>query len=356
MRVYLIVFIVTFLIQFIPVKNNKQYLRRVLLTFIPLFLFGALRVDFGLDYPAYEAEFQYAHIANELSDVSGHSEIGYVVLETIVPTWRLLIVLTTALTCFAYGLLFYKCVPYKYSWMAVCILFLCGQFTIFFQFSGIRNAIAIAIFLLSFPLIRDKKLIPFLVLLFLAFSFHSTAIFFMPLAYILCRSNDMGKTEAWFWVIVMIILQVTGTSFLFERFSGIIDAYFSRYDAYFSNIEIEESNRLSLPVRSFVAIVFLLMIYFMRTTNLTSNENVICRVSLIYILSYLLGPLSGRLPQCYGFMFVCGATLVLYKWKSIFEKYAFGIVVFVYLAYAFFIVWMGRDQFPYSVYHSVFMQ
>ena len=66
MKVYFLVFIVTLLIQFIPVNSDRQYLRRVILTFIPIFLFGALRVDFGLDYLAYETEYEWAHTLDSI--------------------------------------------------------------------------------------------------------------------------------------------------------------------------------------------------------------------------------------------------------------------------------------------------
>lgn len=353
MRVYLIVFIVTLLIQFIPVENDKQYLRRVILTFIPMFLFGALRVDFGLDYPTYEAEFLDAHKYSDISDISEHSEIGYVLFERIVPSWRLLIVLTSALTCIAYGSVFYKCVPKTHSWIAVCLLFLAGDKTIFFQFSGIRNAMAIAIMYLVFPLIRDRKLIPYCLLLLLATTFHTTAVFIMPLMYILCRGKDMTKKEALVWILVMCLLQIVNLDFVFGRVSEFVNTYVNRYDNY-AEIALERGDNRSFLMRSFVAIFVLLIVRFMRTTRLNESENTLCRMALVFMLFYIMGSLNPRVPQYLGFSFVCAATVILAKWQYNSEKMVFGVSTLVFLFYSFFIVWMRRPEFPYQTYYSIF--
>lgn len=353
MGVYLIVFIVTLLIQLIPVENDKQYLRRVILTFIPMFLFGALRVDFGLDYPTYEAEFLDAHKYSDLSDISEHSEIGYVLFERIVPTWRLLIILTSALTCIAYASVFYKCIPSRFSWIAVCLLFLAGDKTIFFQFSGIRNAIAIAIMLLALPFMRDRRLIPYLGFSLLAMSFHTSAILFMPVFYFICHNKAMTKREAWTWVISMFVLLIINLDLLFEQVAQFVSTYLDRYDAY-AQVAIERGDNRSLLIKGFIALYVVLYVRFMRTTELSEIENVICRMSLLFVFAFLLGSLNFRISQYLGFAFVCGSTVLLSRWHSKVEKSVFGAITLLYLLYAFFIVWMGRPEFPYHIYHSVF--
>lgn len=353
MKIYFLVFIITLFIQFVPVKSDKQYLRRIIITFIPLFLFGALRVNFGLDYPTYEAEFLAAHKYNDLTEISEHSEIGYILLERMIPSWRLLLVFTSAFTCIAYICVFYKCIPSRYSWVAICLLFLAGDKTIFFQFSGIRNAIAIAIMLLAFPLLRDRKFIPYLGMSLLAMCFHTSAIIFMPIFYFVCNNEDMKKKEAWIWVIAMFLLQIIDLGLLFEQVTGFVNTYFDRYNHY-AEEALEQGDVRSPLIRCFIAFFVLMSVWFMRTTKLNKDENILCRMSLLYIFAYLLGALNLRISQYLGFTFVCGLTILLSKWHLKTEKNIFCIVTFVYLFYAFFIVWMGRPSFPYHTYHSIF--
>ena len=50
MTAYWIVFAIMFLLQFIKVNTPKEYLWRLIISFIPLFIFAAFRVNFGYDY------------------------------------------------------------------------------------------------------------------------------------------------------------------------------------------------------------------------------------------------------------------------------------------------------------------
>ena len=49
-----------------------------------------------------------------------------------------------------------------------------------FCFSGLRQAVAVSITLFSFPFIRDKKPLPFVLVVLLAAAFHKSALFFLP--------------------------------------------------------------------------------------------------------------------------------------------------------------------------------
>ena len=56
-----------------------------------------------------------------------------------------------------------------------------------FMFTGVRQCLAMCICLLSYPLIKKRKLIPFLILLLLAFTFHKSAILFIAAYFIYNR-------------------------------------------------------------------------------------------------------------------------------------------------------------------------
>lgn len=53
---------------------------------------------------------------------------------------------------------------------------------VYFSMAGIRQTIAMSVLLFSYKFIRDRKIIPFLLLVFIAFGFHNTSIVFL-LAY-----------------------------------------------------------------------------------------------------------------------------------------------------------------------------
>lgn len=352
MRAYLVVFLVTLLIQLIPIYNNKGYRWRTFFSFIPLFLFGALRIDFGLDYPSYEDTFYASHYWVNLKDVSDHAEIGYVFLNSIIPTWRFFLIITSAFTCFSYGLLFYKCIPVQKSWLAICLLFLGGDKAIFFMFSGLRNAIAISIMLLSFVLIRERKWLLYSIITIIAMQFHTSAILFMPLAFLLGNGNPMQKREAIIWISVMLFLQAISLESIFNNVAEFINNYMDRYSVYAETAEEIGDNR-TLLVRFSIFIFVLGMVWFMHTTELTNNENTICRLALIYMMSGLLGALSMRMYQCFIFPLVCGVVILVNKWKIRLVSYGFLLFCLLYLGYAFFVVFMQSERFPYEIYYSI---
>lgn len=354
MRAYWAVFFVTLLIQFVPIGSNKGRAWKSILTFLPMFLFGALRTDFGLDYSAYEDIFYGAHYWQNYSDVSEHAETGYIILNRVIPTWRLLLILTSALTCISYGLIFFKCVPSQYSWIAVILLFLGGDKSIFFMYSGMRNAISISIMILAFPLIRDRKWLPYSFLTLLAMQFHTTALLFMPLAYILGRSQPMSKRESACWIGAMLILQVLSLEFFFERAAWAVNNFFDRYSTYADRIEDSADTR-SFIIRmvSFVFTLGLTFFMYQEKDRLSSNQNTICRLALFYALSLLLGALSLRLVQCFILFLVCGFSILIYEWRQRIPAFLLVLLCSSYLYYGFFNVFIKKDIFPYDTYHSL---
>lgn len=352
MRAYFFVFILTMLCQLIPVKDDKSYKIRLFFTFLPMFLFGALRVDFGLDYAEYESDFYWTH-HGFVFDISEYSEYGYTLLTKIIPSWRLFLILTSAFICLAYGTFFYRCITPQKSWLAVCLLFITGNFSIFFMFSGIRNAIAIAIMILAFPLIRERKLIPYLGLTILAISFHTSAVFFMPLAYFLGFNKPMSKKEAKSWIITMFVLQLIPLEWIIQQVAPFIGLYFDRYNTYVSTA-MEFGDSRSLLVRFTILLFTMVIVRFMRTTELNKNDNSTCRIALLFVMSGLLGSLNFRLTQCYILFFVCGSTVLISKWKERDLRILYTAFVFLYFGYAFFKVFMGNPNFTYRIYHSVF--
>ena len=353
MRVYLIVFVLTLLCQFIPVRDSKEYKIRLFFTFLPLFVYGAIRVNYGLDYESYETIFNEAHLWTDYTSASEHAETGYLLLNRLIPTWRLFLILTSALVCFAYGVVFYHCIPQKITWLAILLLFLAGDKCIFFMFSGIRNAIAISLMLLAFPLIKNRRIVLFILITLLAMQFHTSAIFFLPLAYFVGINKQMTKREAFIWIVSMIVLQIVSLDVLFEQTSFIVSNYFEKYLTYAEKAEQLGDTRTFL-IRLAVTVFVCVISWFMRTTVLTRSENTICRLALLYSLTALMGALNIRSAQYYGLFFIVCSVIIFFKWKHMDKKIIYLSFVFLYLSYAFFIVFMQGQYFPYDIYESIF--
>lgn len=143
----------------------------------------------GYKYQNYEIGFS---LFTQLLSRLGVSETGYLLIISLIIHVLIGIVI------------------YKYSAMPTLsfIIYICmGIFT--FSFSGLRQAIAIAILFVSYICIRERKLIPFLILVALAISMHATAIVFLP-AYWLCNMKIERKHY-------IIIVPITVAIFIFRR-------------------------------------------------------------------------------------------------------------------------------------------
>ena len=78
-------------------------------------------------------------------------------------------------------------------------LLLCVLGIVYFCMAGLRQAIAIGFCLISYKFVKERKLIPFLICILLAYGFHNSSLVFI-LAYPLYKS----KTNSFYFVFVAI--------------------------------------------------------------------------------------------------------------------------------------------------------
>ena len=84
----------------------------------------------------------------------------------------------------------------------------------FFQFSmsGIRQALSIAIILFSFPFIQEKRRLYFFAIIALAFLFHKSAIFFIPMYWIM--NMQVNKKNLTYMVFGMVSVYFLAEPFM----------------------------------------------------------------------------------------------------------------------------------------------
>ncbi len=352
MTAYWIVFAIMFLLQFVKVYTKKEYLWRLIISFIPLFIFAAFRVNFGYDYEAYQEIFDIVHAhPGQYEDI--REEIGYLKLNEWLPTFRSLIIVTSLFTCCAYIFLFYKVIPANYAWLAVLLMFFAGDKAIFFMFSGIRNAISISILIFTLPLLEKRKLLPFVVCMLIAALFHKTAYIYFPMAYLVCSNKDITRREIFVWVGVFCFFFVFSHMSIMRQVEMVVNSIFDdgRYESYIDLInEVGDNN--GILGRIAMIMTFIPALIFARSNSFSPQCNVIMRLGLMYIMSMAMAGLSMRAPQHFIMFFVAMAVYIFANSRNTLFKYGYTIFVVAYLAYAFFVVYCGSPTFPYDVYES----
>lgn len=348
MAIYWTIAILTVLINLFPVKKEKHHFR-LFVSIIPLFLYGALRVDFGLDYNGYEDFFN--DVKSFGYDSNNRMEIGYSYLNQFLPSFRSLLILQSLLLSVAYYYLFRWYVPVKWTWLGFLLLFLNGQFTVFFMLSGIRNGIAISIFILSTIFIQKRKIVPFAVLVFVAYLFHNSVIMFAPIAYFVANGKSITKRSIIVWLSIMVFLSIASATVVLDYVDIFITTYFDRYSSYVEFAK-EQGKGAGFLVTVFSLIVSAIVLLLIKNKKLTSIENMIVRLTLLFFIAYLLGPLNMRMSQYFASFFVIGSVLMAYRGSNRFLKLSYFSVLFVYLLYAL-KVWFESPYFSYDTYHSI---
>lgn len=349
MFTYWSLFLIVMLIQFFPAKSQTQYSVRLFMSLLPLFLYGAFRVNFGLDYEAYETYFD--EVKSFGSEANDRMEIGYMYLNMFLPSFRSLLIIQSALLCVTYYYLFKWYVPFRYSWLGFLLLFLNGPLTIFFMLSGIRNGIAISILILSTRFIHQRKIIPFAILTCLAYLFHNSVILIAPIAYFIANGNVITNKSIKVWLIVMLILAITSSTILLEYISVFIMTNFDRYTTYIE-IAKEQEGGVGILIAIFSIGASILFLSILKDKQLTAKEMMLVKFTLLFFISFLLGPLNIRISQYFASFFVVGSLLIINKKAHKTLKHAYFALVFAYVIYSF-TIWLDSPNFSYDTYEYI---
>lgn len=87
------------------------------------------------------------------------------------------------------------------------ILFLFGTLGMYtFMFTGVRQCLAISICLFSYRFIRDRKIVPFAILMFLAFYFHKSSILFVAAYLIYLRKLSFWNALIYGAIMIFAVL------------------------------------------------------------------------------------------------------------------------------------------------------
>ena len=134
---------------------------------------------------------------------------------------------------------------------ALAVVLYCTMSTFVMMFSGIRQMISMAIGFVAYEFARKKKLVPFVLLVLLAMSFHASA-FMLAFMYPLYHARI---TKRWLYVVVPVL----GLCFLYNRqIFGVLTLILERYTEY--NTEIEPTGAYTMLVLLGLFCVFCFLI------------------------------------------------------------------------------------------------
>lgn len=249
----LILFIILLLLLFI----SSSFLTRRLYICVSgmfLLLLASLRSRWvGVDTPGYHLMYNLLQ-TDAVTEVSTHMEKGFLYFNKFLLFFsgdsQLLFFISSAIML---GAVFY-CF-YKYSRFIGLSVFLYATDYYFFHLTGMRQGLAMAILLFSVPFIKQKKWGWFMALVFLASTFHSSALLFLifyPLSKRPCNAKTVG-------ISLLVAIFCIG---LFPSFSNLMFKLFPTYLSYSESVWFGNEVKLASIMKILVAVIVFLFSWF----------------------------------------------------------------------------------------------
>lgn len=286
---------------FMPVKERtisylSDYRLRVYLvcSLGLIFLFHAFKNPMTLsDIPLYVDAFYESEYASwgrviNMGYETFKTETGFaLVIKTISSLFsfdQILFVLTSAFILFA---VYYSIKQYSPIFWVSVFVFLTDSFPQ--SLFVLRAFVAISIYLLAFPFILNRKIVPFLFLSALAFSMHMSSILFLPV-YFLYGIKD------WRYLALVLIVLGTGVIIGFNVFLPIIvESFFSEYAYYIINADNYEGASWKMP--ALLSAILLFRITVMREHFFEDGINRLLSIVMILAVVVYVGGIGFGLTS-----------------------------------------------------------
>lgn len=328
-----------------------------------LLFFGALRYEVGFDYTNYK--IIYNHFSSVIS--AGRFEPGFAAFMHISKNWFGLsypyfLFFLTGSSILIKASFFYK--YFKYPIFLLMLYF--PAIFLYADFGQIRQGMAVGIFLWCIPAIKDRNLIRFVLIWFLAVSFHYSALIFFPV-YWFYRITVTRKFFFSVFLFGFVFNAISGTAIIFSiaqkifgnSFLGSLLSYMTAYGSI--------SNPLSyfMEINTLLALIliFSYQIEYSYEIQNRQEKNLEFTGYSVYVISFLMIKLFDSITVigyrgAYFYKMIEGILFyyLIYRLK---EKELKLILFFFLFLYGFirlvFILQKEAWQYmPYQIYEEFF--
>lgn len=339
------------LFAYLAKYKNTQWGLKVSFTLI--FLFLALRYNFGNDYELYLNVFieisQYNQI--DLFDNTQQFETGWIFLNWL---FRLvgffaMTALLALFNCVVYYRFIKKYVPVRYYWLAVFLYIFYPNFMLIHS-SAMRQSIAIMLFVFSLDYLYKKDAIRYFLCIGLASFFHFSALILLPV-YLLGLFNwKINKVNGAILVSIFISLFLLGES-LSHYLEQFISNYFVKY-AIYQKAGVVNTGLGFL----YLSAMFILTLYFERLQNKeTALVFKIATISLMFIPLNLIIGLIGRVGMYFAPATIVVYPIILMNLKRPISKTIYLTLLLIFTIYKFFqFFYSDIWQDAYGTYLTIF--
>ena len=313
-----------------------------------IFIFLALRYDFGNDYRAYFDSFF------EVSQVQ-KIDFNYLLMNFFEPGWVLtnwlfrhigffsMTAILAFISCVVYYIFIKKYVPVKCYWFAIFIYIFNPTFLLI-DSSAMRQSVAIILFIFSLDYIYKKDFPRYFLCIFVAALFHFSAIILLPVFLITFFNKRVQKISGIFIFSLYLLLFIFGDA-LSPHISQFVTLFYEKYEFY------QEKGKISSGLGFlYYSIILLIVLYSEKAQN--REVELIFKIAIVYFLLMPLGiiiEMSGRFGMYFAPAIIIVYPNILNKLKGSVKKISFLLLIILFTIFQFF-------QFFYSdIYSNYFM-
>ena len=329
----------------------KQFSWGLRASFILIFIFLALRYNYGNDYKNYLTI--YLNLTNfgldDISDIMIY-EPGWIFINILFQPlgYFLMIAAISLVNCLIYYHVISKYVPVKYYWFAIFIYIFYPGFMLI-HLSAMRQSIAIMIFMYSLNFIIEKKLVRYLLCILMASIFHYSAILLLPLYFINIINGKIRLLYGSILGLIYASIFFFGGMIMPVLMQGIV-RYVERYEFY----QTAGVVNTGFGFLYYSALFVVVMIF----ENLQERKNAI--IFKISLLSFLLMPLAliidmtGRMGMYFSPATIIVYPLIAQSENSIRARILFPTTIIIFTIYQF-VQFMYSDIYRahYEIYQTI---
>ena len=349
-----VIFLGIFSVLFSYLTKCKEFKNGLKVSFLLIFIFLALRFNFGNDY------FSYLDLFNEFSSLENYDftnpfsffyEPGWVILNFFFKDlgfFSMNIILAMVSSVIYYRFIV-KYVQRNLYWLAVFIYVFTPTFLLL-QSTAMRQSVGLMIFIISIDYLIKKRFLPYLILILFASIFHYSA-FFLIFLYPIIYLNSRIQIYSGSILISLYFLLFVFSKNLAPLFKDLLININDKYSAY-----TEQGS-----VNSGLGFVYFTFLLFIIVFNDKRHNEEIGLISKISILSFFIIPfgliieMSGRFA-----MYLSPTVVVVYpnlvkNFKQRYEKILLVTILIVFTMYQFVSFFYSKTYYPYFFeYQTIF--
>lgn len=354
------------------------------IAFLIIFLFLALRYNYGSDYPAYFDTFfslnkfrledikdiwMQTFVFSIIGSDNPALQLGVGNPSNIELGWQALCLLFQPLgffamvaalalfNCMVYYYFIKKYVPPAYYWFAVFLYVFTPQLMLY-NLSGMRQSVAISIFLLSINYIYKKDFLRYALLIFLATLFHTSAIILLPV-YLLGVMNFKTNIPMAICMLSIFLLLFLLQGPLSQGLGAFISTYAVKYEVY----QNPGAMGTGLQIVLYAIIMILLLLYDRYQSKEISLLFKIATLSIFVIPFALILQMISRIGMYFQpVLFVAAYPFILLKMDKFFPKssllarYSFIVIIAFWTIYIFYSFFQSSEAWKMSfrTYDTIF--